>query len=524
MNQALLEWRSYNYFPYEREFARMEITKLLRTSPTEDPKGMRIPAADFCANEIARLTYIDRAIHPNGTIVVPRQTELESSANGKTRDRQATRYSAHGLHEYKGKFNPQVVRAIGNMLGLGDEAWVLDPFCGSGTTLLECAHTGWNAIGIDQNPLAIRISNAKLRAIRQRPTALTSKADRIQDHLQTYSRLACTDKMVSKHLMTRLLGRAWLDDMPCVSYLKSWFNEPVLAQIAAILRTVESETREPADRRVFEVVLSDLLRGVSLQDPGDLRVRRRKDARPNYALVEMYCEAISERIERIGRARKALGKVGGKQSAILGDARTLRPTEIRGVPPEGFEAIISSPPYETALPYVDTQRLSLVLFGLIGSTEVSATEASLIGAREISTKTRLELEAEIVSRPRCLPKPVLDLCCELLAAAGKQGNGFRRVNKPALTYRYFRDMSIFFANALSLLRPGAPVALVVGKNRTVLGGTEFVIDTPRLLVELARHHGYSLAQTWSMDTYPRFDLHRKNSIDSETLIVVTTPG
>src|SRR5438105_860980 len=71
-----------------------------------------------------------------------------------------TRYSAHGIHRYSGKFIPQVAaEAIRLVSQAGD--LVLDPFCGSGTTLLECARAHRRSVGIDLNPLAILISTVK---------------------------------------------------------------------------------------------------------------------------------------------------------------------------------------------------------------------------------------------------------------------------------------------------------------------------------------------------------------------------
>jgi site-specific DNA-methyltransferase (cytosine-N4-specific) len=46
---------------------------------------------------------------------------------------------AHGLHEYKGKFNPQIVSSILNILEVNEKSKILEPFCGSGTTLYESA-------------------------------------------------------------------------------------------------------------------------------------------------------------------------------------------------------------------------------------------------------------------------------------------------------------------------------------------------------------------------------------------------
>jgi len=159
-----LAWHAYKYFPYERELAAREVAALLDPMLTREVKaGLEVEGAceDFAA---ARLTYFSAAINGHG----PQQTvqaRLEQAA-GNGKQRQATRYSVHGLHEYKGKFNPQVARALLNIFAVQEGQRVLDPFCGSGTTLVECAHLGAIGIGTDINPLAIFMANAKLLALR----------------------------------------------------------------------------------------------------------------------------------------------------------------------------------------------------------------------------------------------------------------------------------------------------------------------------------------------------------------------
>jgi site-specific DNA-methyltransferase (cytosine-N4-specific) len=517
MTHASLEWRSYKYFPYEREFARLEVRRLFGVDASETPAGLQIPAQAFRAEAAERLTYFARVIHPNGEVVVPKQAQLEATAYVGGRERQSTRYSAHGLHEYKGKFNPQVVRAIGNILELPQGSSILDPFSGSGTTLLECAHSGWNAFGVDRNPLAVQIANAKVCAIRQDIGVIEEWGRTIQSQLAPVGDALSDNDELRPGVVEEQLGEGWRAEIPAWEYLSSWFTVPVLAQVVAIRRAICASVPAPAARSIFEVVLSDMLRDVSLQEPGDLRIRRRKSPLANYPVVKTYREALSIRLARIARAQESIGEVRGEQRAVLGDIQHL------DLPIGRFDAVITSPPYETALPYIDTQRLSLVLFGHIGAKEIPSTEAALIGAREISTRERREIEAIIVSGDSRLPTSVVDLCRELLRAAGDPTNGFRRRNRPALMLRYFMSMSAFFTNIRSALRPGAKLALVVGRNKTVLGGREFEIDTPRLLVDVAVQCGYVSVEEHSMNTYPRYDVHQRNSIDVETLIVLEAP-
>ena len=107
----------------------------------------------------------------------------------------------------------------------------------------------------------------------------------------------------------------------------------------------------------------------------------------------------------------------------------------------------------------------------------------------------------------------------MVAAEGAE-NGFRRKSKPALILRYFLDMNRSFQNLKAHLRPGAKVALVIGTNKTTLGGDEFVINTPKMLTDLAYRIGFEVLEVHTMDTYPRYDLHQKNSINEEKLVVL----
>jgi hypothetical protein len=519
VKDTTFEWRNYRYFAYERDFALLEVERVFATPARENEMGLSIASSAYQPSAAERLTYFSRVISGRGEVVVPRQAKLEASATAHNSSRQATRYSAHSLHEYKGRFNPQVVRAIGNIIGVQQNEWVLDPFCGSGTTLLECAHAGWNSVGVDRNPLGVRISNSKLRALHS-AERLARVSLRVVDDLDPY-RGVSTDEVAKPSKLRSLLGDGWENEIASFQYMSEWFPLGVLAQIAGIRRVLSKAVRSREDRMVFEVILSDQLRDVSLQEPSDLRIRRRKDAQPNYPLIERFIAAVNDRLARISRARATLDGMTGSRMAFLGDNRS---SDMAGrVPVGGFDAVITSPPYETALPYIDTQRLSLLMFDDLSPTEIPITERELIGAREISTRERRELESCITEGDENLPFDVMDLCRELLSAAQGSGNGFRRRNRPALTYRYFKNMAGFFAQLRQVVRPGAKVALVVGPSRTTLSGREYIIDTPRLLMTLGEHCGFSRLLERRMDAYQRYDLHQRNSIVSEMLIVLEAP-
>ena len=537
MNEPFVQflWQKYRYFPYEREFAKSEVGALLGQIPGELVDGLSVPQNGLLTKRYRRFTYFREIVLPSGRKIVPDQALLEASSRpngtgrvGKTirveiAGRQSTRYSAHGLHEYRGKFNPQVVRAIGNMLALRKKAWVLDPFCGSGTTLLESAHVGWNAVGTDLNPLAVMISNAKLRAIHAPPVELSGTAHRLFYALRRSVRHLSYNKPWSEMEMRLFAGVGWEDSLPNFHYLTEWFTRPVLAQATVILGEIgriASSDMVP----VFRVILSDLLRDVSLQEPEDLRIRRRKNPAPNYPLIPTFMSSLEAKIGSITRAINVLGKVDGFQEAHVADNRvpfdwmnkSARLSRIGG-----FDAVITSPPYATALPYIDTQRLSLCLLGLISSNKVMETERSMTGTREINERRRKGLEESLRnSRTGNLPENAVTLCKRMLELTALPGNGFRRRNMPALAYGYFSDMALAFENIHAVVRPRGVFALVVGRNRTVLGGEEVLIDTPIMLADIAGANGWRMRKVIELDAYKRFDIHRRNSINTECLILL----
>jgi site-specific DNA-methyltransferase (cytosine-N4-specific) len=518
----VLSWHNYRYFPYERRLARREVESLFGTPPRLNRKGMIVPGNGQRAQIATRLTYTRAVLNGNGVLAEPTQARLERSLAEREKRagaqvgqrRQQTRYSAHGLHEYRGKYNPQIVRALGNIFSLGPGARVLDPFCGSGTTLLECLHNGWSGVGIDANPLAVLIANAKIASVREIDSGLLETADRVCARIADRTTGICHERSVSGVVLRRVAGAGWLASLPNSEYVARWFPGPVLAQLAVALQEIQRLTR-PTHRAVLLTLLSDELRGASLQDPADLRIRRRQSPSPNYPLVDRFVAATREKLQRVARARRELDLTDTAQVAYDGDSRRL--LQKHG---SDFDAVITSPPYATALPYIDTQRLSLCALGLVDASHLRAAEASLIGNREIDRRARETAISEIRDNAGELPSSIARLCEQMLTASQRPNNGFRRQNTPALVYKYFRDMSDVFEGLATRVKMGAPIALVVGRNRAKLGDTEFEIDTPALLRDVACDRGLRFVELAELDAYFRFGMHQRNSIRGEALLVL----
>ena len=84
-----------------------------------------------------------------------------------TFDNHKTQTLTHGIHSYPAKFIPQIPQNLISILHPRDDSAVFDPFCGSGTTLVEAAAAGIPAVGVDLNPIACLISKVKVTPLRQ---------------------------------------------------------------------------------------------------------------------------------------------------------------------------------------------------------------------------------------------------------------------------------------------------------------------------------------------------------------------
>ena len=492
-----LIWHDYRYYPYERDLAFREVAALFGNPAFRLTADGVEWAGEPDGESISRLTYFARAVsgpHAYAT----RQNRLEDSAR-LGRNRQATRYSVHGLHEYKGKFNPQMAKALLNIFAIEPGQHVLDPFCGSGTTLVECAHVGVTGCGIDLNPLAIFLANAKLRAL----------STSVEDLRDIRAQLATGLKQAGQQTIQvgdDLRGR----------YLRSWFDPDTLQ----IVEFVGAEIRKIAGAvaPVFLALASDLLREYSLQDPRDLRCRRRTSPLPDKPFVDALLANCARAIERIESAQTVLGTKMPPGRAIHRDVTTLALADL----PAPCHAVITSPPYAMALPYIDTQRVSLVWLDLLPPDRVRSLEADLIGSREMRGPTRNGMLAAMQDNEAGLPEAEAALCRQLQAALGA-GDGFRRRAVPVLLYRYFALMQRSFQAMRGVMRQKAPCGLIVGRNHTAIGGIRHDIDTPTHLAALAESVGWNLDEMIPLQTYRRYGYHMSNAIKAETLVLFRNP-
>lgn len=265
----------------------------------------------------------------------------------------------HGFHTYPARMHPDTAaRLIKGLTSVPGQV-VLDPFCGSGTVVLEAMVAGRSAKGRDLNPLAIRL--ARLRC------AVTSETQRraLRDEA---SRIATT--AVARTRAGRPLEGAGPDPDAAL------FDEGTWLQLEW-LRALVAADRDPFAREALSLVLSSLLIKLSSQvSDTDRRVQAQPRAWPAGAAAHLFRDKAQELSRMLKEFSKAARATGGRAAARadleIDDARTLATVADGSV-----DAVITSPPYPNVYDYAEHHALRARWLGL----EDEALRRGEIGAR-----------------------------------------------------------------------------------------------------------------------------------------------
>jgi DNA modification methylase len=510
--QVLVNPPSYKMWHFEEKLRRLETERLTNAPAIHQPSTspFTLSLCQPALWNIRRLTFSRDFVIGNSQDNTQDtwQKVLENGDSTASR-RKDPKYVTHGIHPFKGKFYPQLAKSLLNYSGAPLGSRVLDPFCGSGTFLLEAMLNGFSAYGCDLNPLAAKIARAKT-SILCVPRNITELAIRsLLDRLASDS-LSIPDTL--DHF-----SESNLDE------LQRWFPHPVLPKISWLL----GQSRlfgEPALVNFFEVIVSSIIREISHQDPTDLRIRRRKDPLTDAPVFDLFRERLQVQYHRLQKYWSVAGRQPGlvvPPSVMQGDSRQPETFAGLGLSSESVDCIVTSPPYATALPYIDTDRLSLLAIMGIPSPKRSELEKSLTGSREIAKSARLALEAELnaPSAVDLLPNRVLSSIRQIHQANSVESVGFRRANVAALLWRYFIAMRENLLQTSLIMKNGANAFYIVGDSRTKAGNKWMTIETCKHIASLGEMVGLRCVDKISIDVTTENYKHIKNAITENQIII-----
>ena len=388
--------------------------------------------------------------------------------------------AVHDWYRFVLSFPSHLVRDYLDRLGVDSTQRVLDPFCGTGTTLVECKKLGIPCVGIERNPMAGFASRTKLDWSVD-PEKLVSHAKAIADQvLERLQREGIDDLGVAPLFQTCGRRTAKLRRLPAdrlVLLLKNSISPLPLHKTLVLLDTLEQH-RDDSVHAHEKLALATAL----VAEIGNLHF----GPEVGVGKVQEDASVIGPwliRIRRMSDDLAALRRQAGTEATVhLADSRQAEEL----LEPSSIDAVITSPPYPNEKDYTRTTRLESVLLGFIRSKqELRGLKQELVRSNTRSVykadaDDALIAEHEGIQR---IARRIEERRIEL----GKT-SGFER-QYARVTKLYFGGMVRHLAGLRSRLRTGARLAYVVGDQASYL---RVMIRTGQILGELAQDLGYEL--------------------------------
>jgi len=242
--------------------------------------------------------------------------------------RYSTGYATHSLFPYRGKFHPQLIKALLNIMGVRKGEIVFDPMCGSGTLNVEASLMGIDSYALDISPFCCLMTRVKSQSLSINP-----------DYL------------------------ALLDD----ETVDKWFS---FFTAGKVLRKIE-DLKESQKRNIYELSLLAFLDAM-----GYARRVNTSDHRTLFAKVlRRYRSTVKQTAENPIIVKTSLGNVkmldGNAISIPLGDSTV--------------DCVITSPPYSFAIDYAENDSPQLAFLGL----DVNSLRQKMLGLSGRGKKERI---------------------------------------------------------------------------------------------------------------------------------------
>lgn len=412
----------------------------------------------------------------------------------------------HYLFRYPAKFHPPVARTLIERFSEPGQH-VLDPFCGSGTLLVEAATVGRHAVGTDIDPVAVFVSRLKTRcynveAVRRTAEHVLGRLERLERSAEEYERRMFEDIEKDEMWATVDAEDLWVPKIP---NLLHWFRKYVVVDLARMLRVID-DVKDDTHREFLRLCFASIIRGASNADPVPVSGleytshMREKDAKGRLVNpFKLYRRTMKRSLKAIAAYREkahaeAQVKVHQNDALRLADAWT-------GPMPD---LIITSPPYHNAVNYY--RRHQLEMFWL------SMTETQ---------KDRVAIKHDYIGRPSVrVNDPFLSDNIDLppRAATWYQRMQAKSPKRARAFKHYTVAMQQTMRQIARLLRPGARAVFVIGHSTW----NKQELRTTPLFQELVEDHFDTERILWYplKNRYMSFTRHNGASIDREYVIVL----
>lgn len=368
----------------------------------------------------------------------------------------------HDWYRFVLSYPPHLVRHYIEKFALGTDAVLLDPFCGTGTTIVEAKKNEIASVGVEAIPMSHFACKTKVEWLVD-PVLLHQAKERVLD--KAWARLECPPRLTFNSEQAEIVVK------------QSIFEKP-LHKCLVLREAIAAEPLGP-----IQAVLNLALAYVTVNDASNLKfgpevgIRRRK--REDAPVFECWQAKVTQMAEDLTNYATL---TSAPSYCHRGDARGLRSL----LKPHSIDAIITSPPYPNEKDYTRTTRLESVLLGFLkNKADLRAFKQSLI-----RSNTRNVYKVDDDDRLLTSHSPVTRIAqtIEDRRIALKKTSGFERLYHRVTTL-YFGGMKRHLTALQPALKPGAKLAYVVGDQASFF---QVMIRTGELLAEIATEVGYEV--------------------------------
>lgn len=347
----------------------------------------------------------------------------------------------YNWHAFKHSYSGGLVEKLIEKFELESGSWVLDPFCGGGTTLLACKGFGINSKGFDILPFSVFLSNVKTR---------TYDVRKLKEQLKNFG-----DNGKSSYTPLEL---------PDIEIINKAFNKEVKTKLLNLKGRI-NRIRDKNVKDFYTLGLLSILESLSntTKSGGFLRITK-KNIHADYVYPKFFAK-INQMIGHLESVSSNIKRSDVKVSAEISDSRRISTKK-------KFDAVITSPPYPNRHDYTRIYGLEMI-FGFVGSND------ELKRIRYDTLRSHVEARKRFNSNGYRKPK-IID---EVVTKVKEEGPNNTKV--PEMIEGYFEDMYMSLSQMQKHLKLGGKIGLVVSNVR--FGGVNILVD--EILAEIGEQTG-----------------------------------